>query len=74
VEYVVIFNKDRRHLKPSQLAMAAAKAAAMRQRERTDLPSIDGRSVSIKKAAEMLNVSTASIGRGREVLKKGTPR
>lgn len=46
----------------------AARIANMKQGERTDLPSIDGKSVSLPQAAEMMSVGEASVQRARKVI------
>ena len=45
--------------------------AAMKKGERTDLPSIDGKSVSQSIAAKSLNVSVPSVQRTKAVLRDG---
>lgn len=59
--FVISLNLKRRHLDTSQRAMVAARLANMRQGERTDLPSFEGRSVSQEQAAKLLNVGLASV-------------
>jgi hypothetical protein len=51
--------------------MVADKLATMRQGERTDLSSIE--TMSQPQAAEMLNVSVATVKRAAKVRKEGTP-
>jgi hypothetical protein len=51
VAFVMSKNLKRRHLDESQRAMVAAKLATMRQGERTDIPSIEGKSISQQQAA-----------------------
>jgi hypothetical protein len=51
--FVIRKNALRRHLNESQRSMAAAKVANMRQGERTDLQSKDGRSLSQEDAAKL---------------------
>ena len=46
-------------------ALVAAKLPNMRQGERTDIPSIEGRSISQDIAATMLNVGRASVERAK---------
>jgi hypothetical protein len=53
--------------------MIAARLANMRQGERTDLPSIEGRLVSQQQAAELLNVGVASVERAKIVHEQGEP-
>jgi hypothetical protein len=67
---VVSKNLKRRHLFFQQRVEIAAKIADMRQGERTDLvsPSVPGPKVSQAKAAEMLDVSVASVGRAKTVI------
>jgi ParB/Sulfiredoxin domain len=72
-EYVISANIHRRHLDTSQRAMIAARLANMRQGERTDLPSIEGRLVSQQQAAELLNVGIASVERAKIVREQGAP-
>jgi hypothetical protein len=61
---VISLNLHGRHLSESQRAMVAAKLANMRQGERTDLePSANWQKVSIRRAAEILNVSERSVAR-----------
>lgn len=72
VPFVVSLNLHRRHLNESQRAMIAARLATMRQGERTDLPSIDGK-LSQTAAAQMLNVSESSVERARKVTERGVP-
>jgi DNA-binding transcriptional regulator YiaG len=67
---LVSLNLHRRHLNESQRAMVAAKIATMRQGERTDLPSIDGR-LSQPQAATLLNVSKPTVERASKVVKHG---
>src|SRR5262249_46930029 len=57
----------------SQRAMIAATLANMRQGERTDLPSIEGKFVSQEQAATLLNVGTASVERAKIVQNSGDP-
>lgn len=64
---------SRRHLDESQRAMVAAALANMTQGERTDLPSIEGRSISQETAAKMLNVGLATVERAKAVLRSGIP-
>jgi hypothetical protein len=66
-------NELRRHLDASQRAMIAAKRANMRQGERTDLPSWDGRTVSQADAAKALRVGVASVERAKTVIREGVP-
>ncbi len=70
VSFVVSLNLHRRHLDESQRGMVAAKVATVRQGERTDLPSIDGR-LSQTQAATLLNVSNKTVERASKVLKHG---
>jgi hypothetical protein len=72
VALVVSLNLKRRHLDESQRAMVAAKLANMRQGERTDLPSIEGK-LSQADAAKLLNVSAASVERAAVVRREGAP-
>jgi hypothetical protein len=73
VAFVISANLKRRHLGTSQRAMIAAQLANMRQGERTDLPSFEGKSVSQEQAANLLNVGVASVERARIVREQGEP-
>lgn len=76
VSYVLSKNLHRRHMSESQRAMVAAKVANLSEGNphREELtPSIDGVKVSQDEAAEMLNVSPASVGRAKKIQKKGVP-
>lgn len=68
--FVVSLNLHRRHLNESQRGMVAARIANMRQGERTDIPSIEGR-WSQADAAQQLNVSVSSVERASKVLNDG---
>jgi hypothetical protein len=70
IAFVVSANIHRRHLDASQRAMIAARLANMRQGERTDLPSFEGR-LSQEQAADLLNVGVASVERAKTVLDSG---
>ncbi len=61
--FVVGENLSRRHLTTKQRTAIALKLATMRQGERTDLSSNEPRSLSQKQAAELMNVSVASVKR-----------
>jgi ParB-like chromosome segregation protein Spo0J len=69
--FVIRKNALRRHLNESQRSMAAAKAANMRQGERTDLQSKEGKSLSQEDAAKLFNVGTSSVQRAVLVIKHG---
>jgi DNA adenine methylase len=73
VAFVVSANIRRRHLSAAQRALAAAELATMRQGERTDLPSREGRSqpVSQAQAAALLGVGVASVERAAKVRRDG---
>jgi N6-adenosine-specific RNA methylase IME4 len=71
--FVISKNLQRRMLDESQRAMVAAKLANMRQGERTDLPSIEGKSISQTDAAMMLNVGRASVERAKTVQRDAVP-
>jgi len=71
--FVVSHNLHRRHLSESQRGMVAAKMANMKSGTRTDLGSIDPRSYSNNQAAELLNISTATVKRSKAVLNTGIP-
>jgi hypothetical protein len=74
ITFIVSANLHRRHLDASQLAMIGAKLANMRQGARTDLPSIEGKSqISQTQAADLVNVSVASVERAATVLREGSP-
>jgi N6-adenosine-specific RNA methylase IME4 len=73
IAYVISLNINHRHLDPSQRAMIAADLANMRQGERTDLPSFEGRFVSQEQAAKLLNVGIASVERAKIVRDEGSP-
>lgn len=70
ISFVLTRNVHRRHLSESQRAIAAAKAATMRQGARTDLASIEAKS-SQPDAAAQLNVSRSSTQRANRVCKSG---
>lgn len=67
--FVVSKNLSRRHLSESQRAFVAAKIATMKSGARTDLASIEARSDA--EAAEMMNVSEASVERAKAVQRDG---
>jgi len=69
--FVIRKNALRRHLNESQRSMAAAKVANMRQGERTDLQSKDGKSLSQEDAAKLFNVGISSVQRATAVIKYG---
>jgi hypothetical protein len=75
LQFVISHNLHRRHLTESQRGMVAAKLANMRSGERTDLPSIDGRSAGVaqRDAAEMLNVGEATVQRSKKIQRLGSP-
>jgi hypothetical protein len=73
IALVISLNLHRRHLDASQRAMVAATIATMRQGERTDLPSRDGKSLSQADAGRLLNVSTKSVERATTVRREGAP-
>jgi len=70
VGYVLSANLHRRHLDESQRAMAAAKLVTTKLGANQYSK---GSSIDLPKAADMLNVSEASIKRTKDVLKNGTP-
>lgn len=72
VKHVVSLNMKRRHLNTSQLSMVAARLANMRQGERTDLPSNEGK-LSQSDVADLLNISVPSVERANRVLEHGVP-
>jgi N6-adenosine-specific RNA methylase IME4 len=67
IGFVVSENFVRRHLNESQRAMIAEELANMRQGERTDLPQRCGKSISQKRAADMLNVGERNVQHARKV-------
>jgi N6-adenosine-specific RNA methylase IME4 len=72
--FVIAKNLIRRHLTESQRAMVAARIANVKQGERTDLPSIEGKSnVSQTDAAKTMNVSVASVERAAAVQANAVP-
>ena len=71
--FVVSMNLVRRHLSESQRAMVAARVANMRSGTRTDLASIDARSISQDQAADTFAVSPASVDRAAKVQRTGVP-
>lgn len=76
VGYVVSLNLARRHLGESQRGMVARRIANLSfgaNQHRAEGPPIGGPSVSIAKAAEMLNVGTTTIHRAGVVQLKGIP-
>src|SRR5262245_5919227 len=72
--FVVSLNLIRRHLNETQRGMVAARIANMRQGERTDMePSLNLGKVSQSDAAQMLNVSTATVEHCAKVEKEAQP-
>ena len=69
--YVIDKNLHRRHLSESQRAMVGAELANLGQGARTDLSSIDERSISQFQAAEMLSVGKSSVERAKIVKESG---
>src|SRR5262245_54550106 len=65
-------NVRRRHLDESQRGMVAARLATMRQGERTDLPSIEGR-LSQADVAALLHVGVATVERAKKVQRDAAP-
>lgn len=70
VSFVVSLNLHRRHLSESQRAMVAAKIANLKDGQRA--ASIEA-PVTQNEAAEMLNVSRASVQRAEKVQQDGVP-
>ena len=70
LDYVVSRNLKRRHMSLPQRSITAAKIANMRQGARTELvsPSVPVPKVSQARAAEMLDVSVASVGNAKAVI------
>lgn len=79
IEFVVSMNLHRRHLSESQRGMVAAEIANLKNGQRADMASrsqadyIYTPPVSIEQAAEMLNVSRATVSNAKVVLRDGTP-
>ncbi len=81
LDYVISKNENRRHLNESQRAMSAARAANMRQGERSDLkplptdpePSANLRKVSQGEAATKFKVSERLVSSATRVMKTGVP-
>lgn len=71
VSFVVSLNLHRRHLNESQRADVAAALANLERGRPQENPSIEG--ISQSKAAELLNVSVASVERAAKVQREGTP-
>lgn len=76
--YVVSVNLHRRHLNESQRAMVGAKIAERHVGQRGPVSADTADSPkplppNREQAAKMLNVGTASVSRGRQVLEHGTP-
>lgn len=79
LDYVLAENLERRHLSESQRSMSAARAANMRQGERTDLqaapfdpePSANLRKVSAGDAASMFRVSERLVNSATNVIRHG---
>jgi len=68
VGYVVSKNLHRRHLNETQRGTIGDKIANMRQGERTDIePNLNLEKVSLDKAADLVNVSRATISNVRKV-------
>lgn len=79
LSWVLSKNLHRRHLSENQRTMIAAEIATMRQgrpsewdKDRDDKPA-NRRVLSQDEAAQMLNVSTRSVQRGRQVIEHGAP-
>lgn len=70
LNFVLSLNLHRRHLDESQRAMVAAKVANLKDGQQA--ASIEA-AVTQPEAAEMLNVSRASVQRARKILEKGSP-
>lgn len=67
IAFVVAQNLTRRHMSTDQRAAIAAELANMKSGTRTDLGSNDPRSeISIKQAAEMMNVGEATVKRAKK--------
>jgi hypothetical protein len=65
--YVISLNLNRRHLDASQRAIVAARIATLKDGQRSDR--VQG--VPIGTASKMMNVSTRSVKRAREVIESG---
>ena len=70
IAYVISANEQRRHMSQSQRALVAAKRASFKL---GDNQHSGGEGLSIEKASQLLNVSTASISRCKSVLSTGVP-
>jgi hypothetical protein len=78
LSYVVSKNLHRRHLSESQRAMVTAKIANMKQggdrgKAKPPIGGFDEATVSLKEAAEMMNVGERSANRARIVRAHGIP-
>lgn len=78
ITFAVSMNLKRRHLSESQRAAVAAQIANMESGHRADYAKNGAGgeiypAVTVDEAAEMLNVSRASVVNARTVLKNGTP-
>lgn len=71
VSFVVSLNLHRRHLSETQRADVAAAIANLGRGRPTSNPSIEG--ISQAQAADMLNVSVASVERAAKVQRDGVP-
>ena len=71
LSFVLSLNLHRRHLNESQRADVAASVANLARGRPCGNPSIEG--ISQAKAAELLNVSVASVERASKVQRDGTP-
>ena len=79
IAFVVSLNLHRRHLSESQRSMVAAQIANLKHGQRADYREeraefeISNSAVTVRQAAEMLNVSPASVVNARKVMQEGTP-
>lgn len=78
IDFVMTRNMARRHMNESQRAMSAARAANMRQGERTDLAtrggldnSPSGPKISAGQAADLFKVSERAVSSANKVIKDG---
>jgi ParB-like chromosome segregation protein Spo0J len=69
IAFVISANLRRRHLNESQRGMVAARLSTLRSGQRADQTA----ATSIEAARKLLNVGRATVERGRQVLKSGSP-
>lgn len=73
LSFVVSLNLKRRHLSESQRALVAKRLANMPEGRPSNTPAIEGVSISQSRAANMLNVSVASVERASVLIDRGAP-